>query len=113
MKVSFFKRKGSNMCFYLWYKACRLFFVQLYYYFFPIFIVTLSLYVPLFLQNVYDIDPPEEFSDPYGVERFDYSDFDWSAYGDYYSDYYGGYDDIGGGGYDDYGGGGYDYGGGY
>ena len=124
MKVTLRSRSASNLAFYIWYKACRLFFVQLYFYFFPVFIVILSLYIPLLLQEQFKIDPPEEFSDPYGVDAYEYESYDWTdfcaAYGDYFPEYCSGdsqyageygLDDYGGG-YDEYGGGG-EYGGGY
>ena len=39
MKTTIRSRMGINLCYYIWYKSCRLFYLGVYYYFFPMMII--------------------------------------------------------------------------
>ena len=64
MKTTIRSRFGINLFYYLWYKSCRLFYLTVYYYFFPMMIIQLSLQVPVFLISIgvepADPDAPDD-----------------------------------------------------
>ena len=64
MKTTVRSRCGINLIYYAWYKSCRLFYLCVYYYFFPMMIIQLSLQVPVFLLSLgvkpADPDAPDD-----------------------------------------------------
>jgi hypothetical protein len=57
LKVVFKSRDCCNKCLYIMYKICRCWFVSVYFYFLPFFVIILSIILPLWFRETYNVPP--------------------------------------------------------